>query len=76
MKMGLSRSKVVSCVQTDGRKDEALFSPVAVHGYRHRNRTICSFSFHNTHVDELRGILQEHTGMNRIREEEGENIKH
>jgi len=27
-------------------------------------------------VDELRGILQERTDMNRIREEEGENIKH
>jgi len=49
---------------------------VAVQGHRHKNRNICSFSSHNTHVDELRGILQERTGMNRIREEEGENIKH
>jgi hypothetical protein len=49
---------------------------VAVKGYKHKNRTICSFSSHNTHVDELRGILQERTDMNRITEEEGENIKH
>jgi hypothetical protein len=49
------------------------FLTVVVQGYRHKNRNICSFSSHNTHVDELRGILQERTGMNRIREE-GENL--
>lgn len=48
---------------------------VAVQGYKHKNRNICSFSSHNTHVDELLGILQERTDVNRIREEEG-NIKH
>ena len=63
MKIGLSRSRVVSCLQTDGRKDEVLLT-VAAQGYGHKNRNICSFSSPNTHVDELRGTLQERTDMN------------
>lgn len=51
-------------------------STVVEHIYKRKNRTICSFSSHNTHVDELRGIFQERTDMNGIREEEGENMKH
>jgi hypothetical protein len=49
---------------------------VAAQGYKHKNRITCSFSSHNTHMDELCGILHERTNMNKIREEERENIRH